>query len=559
VLRHLAIRDFVIVDAAELAFGPGFSVLTGETGAGKSILIDALALALGERADAAMVRAGAARAEISAEFDLGRLPEVTRWLEAGELMGDPGVCLLRRVVDAGGRSRAFINGTSATAQQLREVGDLLVDVHGQHAHQSLLRADYQRRLLDALGSLEAVAAAVAGAFREWQALKSQRLERQRDAAALDRERDQLAFVARELEALAFAADDWRETQSEHARLTHGAALIEAAQFALEVLESGDAAVLAQLNAAAQRLRGLVDVDAALSEIVELVDPAVIQLQEAVYGLNRYLNRVDLDPARLAELEQRLTAVHGAARKHRVPPDELPEVLARARARLAEIGESADMDALFAREQAAQAAYLREAKALSKGRAKAARQLSEAVTRGLQDLAMGGGVFAVELVALAEGGSHGLEQVEFQVAAHAGLPLRPLAKVASGGELSRISLAIQVITSTVASVPTLIFDEVDAGIGGKVAEIVGRLLKKLGAAHQVMCVTHLPQVASAADHQWQVVKQAGPDGVVTRIRALAPEQRVEEIARMLGGVTLTETTRRHAAEMLGMAKPGRARA
>ncbi|MFZ5557432.1 MAG: DNA repair protein RecN [Pseudomonadota bacterium] len=558
-LRYLAIRDFVIVDAAELAFGAGFSALTGETGAGKSILIDALALALGERADAAMVRAGAARAEISAEFDVSRLPEVTRWLEAGELTGDPGVCLLRRVVDASGRSRAFINGAAATAQQLREVGDLLVDIHGQHAHQSLLRPDYQRRLLDALGGLESAAAEVAAAFRAWQALKGQRLERQQNAAALERERDQLAFLARELEALAFSADDWREIQSEHARLTHGAALIEAAQFALEALEGGEAAVLAQLNAAAQRLRGLADVDPALKEIVELVDPAVIQLQEAVYGLNRYLNRVELDPARLTEVEQRLSAVHGAARKHRVPPEELPEVLARAQARLAEIGASADMDALLAREQAAQEDYLRQARALSKGRTKAARELSEAVTRGLQELAMGGGVFAAALVPLAEGTGHGLEQVEFQVAAHAGLPLRPLARVASGGELSRISLAIQVITSTVASVPTLIFDEVDAGIGGKVAEIVGRLLKKLGAAHQVMCVTHLPQVAAAADHQWQVAKQAGADGVVTRIRVLPAAERVEEIARMLGGVTLTETTRRHAAEMLGMAKPGRARA
>jgi DNA repair protein RecN (Recombination protein N) len=558
-LRFLAIRDFVLVEQAELAFGPGFSALTGETGAGKSVLIDALALALGERADAAQVRAGAARAEVSAEFDIARLPAVAAWLEAGEMNGDPGVCLLRRVVDAGGRSRAFINGVAATAQQLREVGDLLVDIHGQHAHQSLLRAETQRRLLDALGGLEASADEVAAAWRAWQALKAQRLERSRNAEAMERERDQVAFVVRELEALAVSADEWRELQSEHARLTHGAALIEAAQFALEALEGAEDSVLSRLNAAAQRLRALADVDPALKELTELMDPAAIQLQEAVYGLNRYVNRVELDPARLAEVEQRLAAVHGAARKHRVPPEELPDVLARAQARLAEIGDSADIDALLARERTAQEAWLRQARQLSAGREKAARELSAAVTRGLQDLAMGGGVFAAALTPLPEGGSHGLEQVEFQVAAHAGLPLRPLAKVASGGELSRISLAIQVITSTVASVPTLIFDEVDAGIGGKVAEIVGRLLRELGRAYQVMCVTHLPQVAAAADHQWQVAKEAGPGGVVTRIRPLPAAERVEEIARMLGGVTLTDTTRRHAAEMLGLAKGARSRA
>lgn len=560
-LRHLAIRDFVIVDEAELGFGAGFSALTGETGAGKSILIDALALALGERADAALVRAGAARAEVSAEFDVSRLPAVARWLEAAEMSGDPGVCLLRRVVDASGRSRAFINGVAATAQQLRELGDLLVDIHGQHAHQSLLRADYQRDLLDALGGLETAAAEVAAAWRAWQALKAQRLERQQNADALARERDQLAFVARELEALGFSADEWGEIQAEHSRLTHGAALIEAARFALDALEGGEAAVLTRLNAVAQRLGALTEVDPALKEIVELVDPATIQLKEAVYGLNRYLGRVELDPARLAEVEQRLSAVHGAARRHRVPPQELPEVLARAQARLAEIGESADLDALLAREQAAHDDYLRRARHLSEGRARAARELAAAVTRGLHDLAMGGGVFAVALTPLAEGGSHGLEQVEFQVAANAGLPPRPLAKVASGGELSRISLAIQVVTSTVASVPTLIFDEVDAGIGGKVAEIVGRLLKELGRVHQVMCVTHLPQVAAAADHQWQVAKETRAGGVFTRIRELSGAERVEEVARMLGGMTITETTRRHAAEMLGAAapKPARTRA
>ncbi|PZP61127.1 MAG: DNA repair protein RecN [Azospira oryzae] len=552
-LRYLRIRDFVIVDEAELQFAGGFTALTGETGAGKSILIDALALVLGERADAGVVRAGAARAEVAAEFDVSRLPQVEAWLAESGFEGDPGICLLRRVVEAGGRSRAFVNGALATVQQLKAVGELLVDIHGQHAHQSLLRGGYQREVLDALGGQTGLAQEVAAAYRQWQALRAQRLEWQRNEQALARERDQLERDVKELEALAFSPDEWRQLQAEHGRLAHAAALLEGAQAALEALEGADAAVLGQVRAVIQRLSSLAGYDSRLQEVLELLEPAEIQLKEAVYSLHRYASKLDLDPARLNEVEQRLAAIHACARRHRVMAEELPQLLAQARARLEEIGGGEGLMALIAREEAAREAYLERARRLSEGRRQAARELSEAVTRALKDLAMGSGRFIVALHPVDPGGSFGLEQVEFQVATHPGTAPRPLGRIASGGELSRISLAIQVITSRVASVPTLIFDEVDAGIGGQVAEIVGRLLKQLGTLHQVMCVTHLPQVAAAADHQWQVSKVVLDGTVVSRIRPLTAEERVEEIARMVGGRKITETTRRHAQEMLRAGK------
>lgn len=554
-LRYLRIRDFVIVEEVELEFAPGFTALTGETGAGKSILIDALALVLGERADAGVVRRGAARAEIAAEFDVFRLPGVEAWLAEGGFDAEPGSCLLRRVVESSGRSRAFINGASATVQQLREVGERLVDIHGQHAHQSLLRGDYQRELLDALGGQTALAQEVAAAYRQWQTLRARRIEWQKNEQALARERDELERDLKELEALAFSPDEWQALQAEHKRLAHAAALLEGAQGAREALEGTDGAVLAQVRGVIQRLSALTDYDSRLKEALELLEPAEIQLKEALYSLNRYASRLELDPDRLAQVESRLAAIHGCARKHRVTVEELPERLARVRERLDEIGGAAGLEALMAQEEAAREAYLERARRLSQGRRKAAETLSEAVTRAFRDLALGGGRFTVAFHPADPGGSFGLEQVEFQVATHPGTPPGPLGKVASGGELSRISLAIQVIASRVAQVPTLIFDEVDAGIGGKVAEIVGRLLKQLGTLHQVMCVTHLPQVAAAADHQWQVTKLARDGAVVSRIRRLEAEERIDEIARMVGGMKITETTRRHAQEMLKAVRNG----
>ncbi len=550
-LKFLAIRDFVIVSSLELDFSAGFTALTGETGAGKSILIDALTLALGGRGDGTMVRAGCERADISAEFDIAGLPGVAAWLREQELDGDEGVCLLRRTLDAGGRSRGFINGRSATLQQMREVGEALLDIHGQHAHQSLLRADAQRELLDGHAGLVQQAEDVVARFKAWQTLHRRRLQLEQDAGAMAAERELLVFQRRELEALNFVVAEWESLQADHARLSHAASLLETSQFGLEILSESDSACLAQLGALTARLRAGLEFDGALQDTLTLLESAQNELQEAVYALRHYQQKLDADPQQLLHMEQRIADVMEAARKFRVSPPQLPEVLARVVTRLDELGGTGDLADLAREDAAAYASYRAAAERLSAARAGAAKALGDEITTAMQTLAMQGGQFAVALLPLAEGNAHGLESVEFQVAANQGTPLRSLAKVASGGELSRISLAIQVAASRAATVPTLIFDEVDSGIGGRVAEIVGSLLKQLGKRHQVMCVTHLPQVAAQADQQWQVSKAAQDGITLSSIRVLSVPERIEEIARMLGGVTLTETTRKHAAEMLGV--------
>jgi DNA repair protein RecN (Recombination protein N) len=550
-LRSLSIRDFVIVDRLELEFSRRFTVLTGETGAGKSILIEALALVLGERADAIVVRGGAERAEIGAEFGVEARPDITRWLAENDLTGDEGALLMRRVIESSGRSRGFINGHAATLAQLRELGERLVDIHGQDQHQSLGRAGAQRELLDAYGGLADAAAKVAELHGAWQRRRESRIAFESNAAAFAAEREQLEWQARELEALKFSADEWPELTAEHARLAHAASLIEAAQLAIEALSEGDRASLAQLNTVLNRLNVLLEYDSRLKVIIDSLEPARIQLQEAVYALRHYGERLDLDPQRMREVEGRLDAIHSTARKYRIPPAELPVKLETTQARLRELGEGGNVEALRKLEDEAHAACLTEARKLSAGRKKAAKKLSEQVTTAMQELAMTGGQFEADLHAATELAAHGLEHVEFLVSAHKGMALQPLVKVASGGELSRLALAVQTVASRVAQVPTLIFDEVDAGIGGRVAEIVGRMLKQLGVRHQVMCVTHLPQVAAAADQQWQVTKTTANGKVLSRVTVLDRGQRVEEIARMLGGVKITETTRKHAAEMLGV--------
>jgi DNA repair protein RecN (Recombination protein N) len=550
-LRTLGIRDFVIVDRLDLEFEPGFTVLTGETGAGKSILVDALSLVLGERSDAGLVREGCARAEISAEFNIEALPELSRWLELNDLAGEPDVCLLRRVLESGGRSRAYVNGRASTLQQVKELGERLVDIHGQHEHQSLLRAAAQRELLDAFAGAGALARDVEHAWRLWQDFARQRAEWERNAEALAAERQRLEWQLQELTQLAFSTEEWDALQADHRRLAHAASLIEAVEYALEALADADVCALATVNGVISRLGAAQEFDASLKDILDVLEPAQIQVQEAVYGLRRYRQRLDLDPARLREAEQRLDAVHSAARKYRVAPERLPELLAQAARRLEELGGGGGAEALAKKQSEARDAYVALARELTDTRKRAARQLSTRVTDAMQTLAMAGGRFEVVLEALAEGGAHGSEQVGFQVGAHAGASLRPLAKVASGGELSRLSLAIQTVTSAVAELPVLIFDEVDSGIGGRVAEIVGRMLRQLGKRHQVMCITHLPQVAAAADQQWQVAKRELDGAMRTSVNVLSQEQRVAEIARMLGGMKITDTTRKHAAEMLGL--------
>ena len=555
-LRHLSIRDFVIVERLELDFARGFGALTGETGAGKSILIDALALALGERSDAGVVRAGRDKADISAGFDIAGLPEVRTWLSANDLDADDEL-LLRRVVDAGGRSRAWINGSPATIQQLREVGEWLVDIHGQHAHQSLLRSEAQRALLDAHAGLLPLSSDVAAAFRAWRAADEALAEAGAGAEALRREREQLEWQARELESLAFSVAEWEELELEHRRLAHAASLMEGAQFALAALADDDSACERQVDRVADRLSALAEYDPALGEVAELLQSVQAELADAVSTLRRYGDRVDLDPARLAEVERRIEAVLAAARKYRVPPPELPGLLDAWQQRLSTLAAASDLESLTAAAARTRADYLALAERLSAGRQKAAAEMSAAVSEVMRQLALSAGRFEVALLPV-DGAAYGLEQIEFRIAGLAGIDARPLAKVASGGELSRISLAIQVLTSRSASVPTLIFDEVDVGIGGGVAEIVGRLLHELGGERQVLCVTHLPQVAARADWQWQVSKTTRDGVTLSAILPLDAPGRVEEIARMLGGVDITEITRQHAKELLAAPIAGKGR-
>ncbi|RKR43085.1 DNA repair protein RecN [Paraburkholderia sp. BL17N1] len=553
-LRHLSIRDFVIVAALDLEFDSGFTVFSGETGAGKSILIDALALALGARADANVVRTGESRADITAEFETHA--QLEQWLDEQALgtTGDDGhhggTVMLRRVVDANGRSRAFINGTAATLAQLREVGEMLVDIHGQHAHQLLMRPDAQRELFDTHAGLSDTAASVTRAWRAWRE-KIQAVEHaQTRDRELQLERERLAWQLTELDKLAPQPGEWEDVNAEHRRLSHSANLIDGVQGALGALSESDEAMITHLASIVSKVRDLAEIDPALNDVLAALEPAEIQLQEAAYSLSHYAQKLELDPERLAQVEKRLDALHSAARKFRLQPETLPEEHEARRAQLAALDAAADLDSLHAAEAKAKEAFLTEAKKLSKARAKAGKALGAAVTTGMQELSMKGGSFEVALVPLPEGGAHGLEQVEFRVAGHAGVPLRPLAKVASGGELARISLALAVIASAASPTPTLIFDEVDTGIGGGVAEVVGRLLHQLGQQRQVLCVTHLPQVAARGDHHFQVAKAGnGKGGTVSSVTSLDKASRVEEVARMLGGLEITPTTRKHAKEML----------
>jgi DNA repair protein RecN (Recombination protein N) len=550
-LRRLLIRDFVIVDHLELDFAAGFGALTGETGAGKSILLDALGLALGDRAEAGLVRYGRDRADVCAEFDVPPDPALAVWLAEQEIPEEEGLLLVRRTVDVGGRSRAWINGMAATQGQLRELGEWLADIHGQHAHHALLRGETQRQLLDAQAGSLALAAEAATLYRRWQQALTALRGAEQDSAAAAREREILAWQVRELEELAFDPVAWQNLNAEHSRLAHAASLVAGSDEVLAALEEGDYALAPQLDHLVSRLAGLVGFDPRLADIQELLSAAAISASETLHELRRYRDRLDLDPNRLGEVEQRLGAVTDMARKHRVAPEELPQLLDRWTARLAELVRQSDPEALAREVALTESAYRSTAGRLSELRRPAARALGEAVSAAMQALAMAGGRFEVALATDEEGSPAGLETVEFQVAVNPSQPLRPLGKVASGGELSRIGLAIQVITSRNAATPTLIFDEVDVGIGGGVAEIVGKLLRQLGDERQVLCVTHLPQVAAQAHWQWSIAKVRRGDETLSQVLDLDRDGRIEEIARMLGGVTITGTTREHAAEMLGL--------
>ena len=553
-LRSLNIRDFVIVDELDIDLDHGFTVLTGETGAGKSILLDALSLVLGERADPSQIREGKSKAEISALFSLdGSLKNViSSWLdEQGFNLEDDGATLiLKRIIDTSGRSRAFINGSTATLNQTKELGNHLVDIHGQHAHQLLLKTGAQRDLLDNQGQLQDQVATVKGLYQQWQTAKKQ-LELAKSAGeSLQKEQERLSWQLEELDLLAPKAGEWAEIDVEYSRLANAAKLIEGSQNALAMLSDQEGNVEELLAKAFTEIEDLAKLDSHLEDAKVSLESAQIQISEATHSLNRYLQKIDVDPERLAEVEERLKALHSAAKKFKVTPEELPDVWLDIKEKVNAIKDSQDLAALEKNLLATQTEYNKAAKTLSQNRNKAAKILEKLVTEAMQDLSMAGGQFAIGMEPLPEGNAYGLENIEFLVAGHPGVSPKPLSKVASGGELARISLAISVITSEASQIPTLIFDEVDSGIGGAVAETVGKRLKELGQAHQVLCVTHLAQVAAQGHQHWKVEKQSTANATTSSITGLNRQERVEEIARMLGGTEITDTTRRHARELLG---------
>ena len=551
-LLSLHIRDFAIIDQLEIELHAGMTVLTGETGAGKSILLDALGLLLGDRADSGAVRHGAERADISADFDIAALPAARAWLAKHQLdLGDE--CQLRRVITAGGRSRAYLNGSPLPLQLLREFGERLVDIHGQHEHQSLMKRDLQRQLLDHHGGYQSLLAGLAALRRDWKQTGQQIEAIVGTGQDRDSRLEFLQFQLQELDELAPEPGEAERLHDEHARLANAGQLLDTCARHLERLYDAEQSAQSLLSQALADLQPLTAIDTSLKEAGELLTSALIQLEEGVDQLRSYPDRLELDPERLGWLEQRLDVLHRVARKHRIEPETLQEFHQRLGEELQQL-EQADQQlvSLEAQRRALAAEYARLAGELHRRRVKTAATLSAQVSERMQAVGMEGGQFGIEVTASDSGSlsAHGSDTIEFLVSANPGQPLKPLAKVASGGELSRISLAIQVVAASDTEIPTLIFDEVDSGVGGGVAEAVGQQLRALGGHHQVLCVTHLPQVACQAHQHLQVAKLTGDRTTRTRVRALIGDERVEEIARMLGGRTITGSTLQHAAEMLG---------
>ena len=549
-LTHLTIRDLVIVHELALDFHRGMTALTGETGAGKSIMIDGLGLTLGDKASTGMIRQGRERAEVISEFDLADCPRATAWLEAHDL-DDEGQCLLRRVLVREGRSRAYINGSPVPRSALRELGALLLDIHGQHAHQSLLKPMAQRQLLDAFGGLERLAAQVND---DYQALKNARQAlSELEQAARDRGNrlDYLAFQIAEIEPLLASAQQLDAIEAEHARLAHADRLQNEIGDIVTQLVEGESDLGSHTARLARQLGELAGLDSSLQETAELLDSAAIQLDEAGQALRSYRDGLEIDPYRLQQVDEELGRLHDLARKHRIEVDELPALFERFQDELQTLSAvEQNIENLQQRIADCEKAYAASAGRLSRSRRKAAGALSKTVTASMQELGMSGGVFRVECSSDAtQTAAHGIDRIEFQVAANPGQQPAALSDTASGGELSRISLAIQVATADCSDIPSMIFDEVDVGIGGAVAEIVGRLLQRLGEKRQVLCVTHLAQVAAQAHQHYQVQKHTRNDVTETAIQPLDRAQRVEELARMLGGVEITPQTRAHAEEML----------
>jgi len=553
-LSRLTIRNLVIVRDLELEFSNGMSALTGETGAGKSIMIDALGLALGDKTDKRMIRNGCDKAEVSAEFDLADCPAAQAWLEAHDL-ADEKLCLLRRVLVLDGRSRAYINGTPSSQNALRELGELLLNIHGQHAHQSLLRSNAQRELLDAYAGLEPQVAALGEHYQALQAARKQRDTLQQAAADRANRLDYLAFQVAELEPLVDSANNIQQLEQDHQRMAHAERLQNETSSLLYALSDGEQDLSSLLGSLNHQLGELASLDKQLDEAHQLLESASIQVDEVTQNLRHYADNLDIDPQQLQEIDGQIAKLHDCARKHRVAIDELPALTERLGTELNSL-RNADqaLDDLDAKVEALQKTYDQHAAKLSKARGKAAKQLAQTVTASMQQLGMSGGDFKVACEAQADNISrYGVDQVRFLVAANPGQPAGTLSAVASGGELSRISLAIQVATADCGEVPTLIFDEVDVGIGGAIAEIVGQLLRRLGSRRQVLCVTHLPQVASQAHRHYRVHKMSDGETTETRIEPLDQASRISEVARMLGGVDITDQTLKHAGEMIERAQ------
>lgn len=546
-LRHIVLRDFVIVRALDLDLSNGFTALTGETGAGKSILIDALQLVLGARADTSVVREGASRAEICAEFD--NTSDIHTWLEAEGFDGaaEQDSVLIKRTLDAQGKSRAWINGSPATATQLRALGDRVLDIHGQHAWQSLTRPDAVRGLLDAYAGVDLHPLTLA--WTEWRRTSQAWQDARNAQNTWQEERERLLWQMAEMEKLNPAENEWDELNSQHTRLSNAQALMDAAHSAIAALEDEDRGALRQLAQAENALQDQAGVAPEFANWVDVLASSIAQASDVAHSLHTYLSHTELDPERLQTLDDRMSLWMSLARRFKRTPQELPALYAEWQARLSQLEAASDVAGLEAADAKAAAAYHAQARQVSKTRSQAAPKLANAITQAMQGLGMQGGRFEVQLDKTEQATASGMESITFLVAGHPGSTPRPVGKVASGGELSRIALAIAVTTSQLGSAQTLIFDEVDSGVGGAVAETVGRLMQQLGQDRQVMAVTHLPQVAACADQHLVVSKHSDAQGTSSQVRALNADERVNEIARMLGGEKVSDTTLAHAREML----------
>ena len=547
-LLALSLSDFVIVDQLKLNFETGFTVLTGETGAGKSITLDAIGLLLGDKADYGQVRQGAKEARLSALFDISQLPQLQAQLhEQGFLNDGSAELAIRRIIDAKGKSRSFINNQAATLAQLKQIGSQLIDIHGQNAHHSLNHETAQRELLDAFANHQESVQAVKTAYHQWQQAKKALHDAQNQAETLEIERERLEWQYNELAQLHLRPNEWEQLSQSHDSLAHAAELLQAAQFTEDTID-GDNGIQRQLYQCQKTLTQLSHIEPRFAESLQLLASIEAELSEVSANMRDVAAYVEINPNELAAQEARLSELVSMARKYRVEPQELPAKQTEIETALAALEAAADIAALEAAVQQSEQAYFNLAQPLSLRRQQTAKQLSQETTAHIQELAMKGAHFHIELLPCPPS-AHGLEHIQYQVAANKGSALRPLNKVASGGELARISLALQVVTSQYTHVPTLIFDEVDTGIGGGVAEIVGKALRALGKQHQVLAVTHLPQVAACGEHHWQVYKHSDGEQTISQINILNKQGRTEEIARMLGGEVLTDLTRRHAAELL----------